>query len=57
MPLENCCFDAALLYGIINLVTPLSNNDAVSSESESSLVKHRSEKRPAFQLALPLFEN
>ena len=28
-------------------VPPLSNNDEAASESESSLVKHRSEKRPA----------
>ena len=54
VPLGNCCFDAALLYRIIfrssrQCVPPLSNNDAASSES--SLVKHRPEKRPAFQLA------
>ena len=62
VPLENCCFDAALLYGIIfrssrQCVPPLSNNDAASSESESSLVKHRPEKCPGFQLASPWFEN
>ena len=31
----------------IDRVPPLSNNDAASSESESSLLKHRSRKRPA----------
>ena len=32
-------------------VRPLSNNDAVCYESSSSLVKNRSQKRPAFQFA------
>ena len=62
VPLENCSFDAALMYlwhqnSSRRCVPPVSNNDAASSESESSLVKHRSEKRTAFQLASPWFEN
>ena len=41
-----------------DLVRPLSNNDAACYESSSSLVKHRSEKRPAcFQFASPWCEN
>ena len=52
VPLENCCFDAALMYGIRissrQCVPPLSNNDAAPSESESSLGEHQSEKRSAF---------
>ena len=52
VPLEKCCFDAALMYGIrsrhANASRHCQNNDAASSESEYSLVEHRSEKRPAF---------
>ena len=36
-----------------DLVRPLSNINAASSESASSLVKHRSQKRPTFQFASP----
>ena len=38
-------------------VPTFSNNDAAESECESSLVKHRSEKHPAFQFASPWFDN
>ena len=34
-----------------------SNNEVASSESESSLVKHRSPQRPALQFASPWSEN
>ena len=56
VPLENCCFNAALMYGIrsrhanASCHCQMGPNDAASSESESSLGEHHSEKRPAFRI-------
>ena len=54
VPLEYCCFDAALLYGIRSRHANASRHCQITmrlASSESSLVKHRSGKRPAFMLA------
>ena len=39
-----------------DLVRPLSNNDAACYDYSSSLVKHPSQKRPAFMFASPWCE-
>ena len=43
----------AILITSCDLVRPLSNINAASSESASCLVKHRSQQRPSFQFASP----
>ena len=48
---QGCQGITATLVTSGDLVRILSNKDAASSESSSSLVKHRSQKRPAMMLA------
>ena len=55
-PTQGCQGIMSTLVTSGDLVRPLSNNDAACYDSSSSLVKHPSQKRPAFMFASPLCE-